>query len=363
MEQKMTTKERWKAALRCEPIDRLPFWPKLDASYAPFQRKPFSAMSNDEIHAYIGSEPPIGLPSCVKEVSAARYRVEANGYNEHTTIESPLGTLTSTRRYDPGSYSWHPTEFPIKSRDDIEILTDVYEHTNLEVDLEGKAKSVEKSREAGDGGATLEAIGKSALMHFVEYLAGVENAHLFLADYEEDVITLFFELDRNLVSRIDLLVEHSPADMLMLVENTSTSLISPEQYRSYSAETIAGYAEKVRGSGKAMVLHMCGFLKALLPQLTQIGAHAFEAFTSPPVGNTPLHAGRNSSDDICLIGGTNAALWLEPAETIIAAIEADFEKLPHLRGIIPSSAGVMPPLAGPEKIRSVCQWINRYRKN
>jgi len=29
----MTPKERWLAALRLRPVDRLPFWPKFDAAY------------------------------------------------------------------------------------------------------------------------------------------------------------------------------------------------------------------------------------------------------------------------------------------------------------------------------------------
>ena len=31
----MTPKQRWLAAVRMQEVDRLPFWPKLDAAYAP----------------------------------------------------------------------------------------------------------------------------------------------------------------------------------------------------------------------------------------------------------------------------------------------------------------------------------------
>jgi len=30
------------------------------------------------------------------------------------------------------------------------------------------------------------------------------------------------------------------------------------------------------------------------------------------------------------------------------------------RGIVPTSAGVMPPLAKPETIRQVCEWVKAY---
>ena len=105
---------------------------------------------------------------------------------------------------------------------------------------------------------------------------------------------------------------------------------------------------------------MCGLLKDLLPDLNEVPASAFEAFTSPTLGNTSLADGRSACPEKCLIGGTNAMLWTRPAERIIAKIEADLDELPHHRGIVVTSAGVMPPLCEPETIKRVCQWIKGY---
>ena len=52
----MTAKERWMAALRLEPVDRLPFWPKLDAAYPRAQAGNFVALSVDDLHRFIGSD-------------------------------------------------------------------------------------------------------------------------------------------------------------------------------------------------------------------------------------------------------------------------------------------------------------------
>lgn len=81
---------------------------------------------------------------------------------------------------------------------------------------------------------------------------------------------------------------------------------------------------------------------------------------SPPVGNTTLLDGRTIFPDKTLVGGTNAALWLEPAERIIAEIAADLDALPHHRGIVISSAGMMPPGCRPETIKRVCDWAHGY---
>jgi hypothetical protein len=105
---------------------------------------------------------------------------------------------------------------------------------------------------------------------------------------------------------------------------------------------------------------MCGELQAILPDLAEIPAAGFEAFTSPPIGNTSLLDGRTACPSTCLVGGTNAALWVEPAERIIAQIEHDLDQLPHHRGIVVTSAGVIPPICSPETIRDVCDWVKAY---
>jgi uroporphyrinogen-III decarboxylase len=109
-----------------------------------------------------------------------------------------------------------------------------------------------------------------------------------------------------------------------------------------------------------MVLHMCGLLEALLPDLATIPVRAFEAFTSPPVANTRLAQGREACPDKCLVGGTNAELWTHDAGRIIAEIERDLNALPHHRGIVVSSAGQMPPPCPPETIKAVCDWVKSY---
>ena len=95
--------------------------------------------------------------------------------------------------------------------------------------------------------------------------------------------------------------------------------------------------------------------------LSQLPAIVFEAFTSPPVGNTRLIDGREGCPNTCLIGGTNAVLWTKTADEIIAEIEQDLDVLPHHRGIVVSSGGMMPPMASPETIKKVCDWVKNYK--
>lgn len=361
MTETMTPKERWLAAIHLEEVDRLPFWPKLDAAYPRAQKAPFRGMANAAIHDWIGSDQHIGIPGCVKEVrvSTSVEQTRENG-RMRTIHRTPRGQTAMVQAFDEDSQAWHPIQHPVATRDDIRLMTEWYEDIAVELDENGLRQGKERAAEIGQQALTTNGIGKSPLMHWVEFLAGVENAHYLLNDHPEEVETLFTAMHRVMLDKTRILAEYSPADVLYLVENTSTTLISPEQYRKYCYAHKSEYAAITHAAGRNLILHMCGHLKALLPDLACIPAQAFEAFTSPTLGDTTLLDGRSQCPGKCLIGGTNAMLWTRPAEVIIAQIEKDLEVLPHHRGVVVTSAGVMPPLCAPETIKEVCAWVRQY---
>ena len=148
--------------------------------------------------------------------------------------------------------------------------------------------------------------------------------------------------------------------MLYMIENTSTSLISPTQFREHCMPHLRKYTEIVNASGGLTVYHMCGLLKVILPDIATLPAAGLEAFTAPTLGNTTLLDGRTACPDKCLIGGTQATFWTRPADEIIERIDEALTPLPHHRGIVVTSAGVMPPMCEPETIKAVCEWVKAY---
>jgi hypothetical protein len=104
---------------------------------------------------------------------------------------------------------------------------------------------------------------------------------------------------------------------------------------------------------------MCGKLKALLEAIDGLPAQVNEAFTSPPVGDTTLADGRTRMRSKAPIGGTNATLWLAPAERIVAAVAADLAACPDRRKIFLPSAGVLPAGVSFDKAREVAAAFKR----
>ena len=352
----MTHKERIIAAVALKQVDRLPFWPKLDRAYENAWGEPVSVF-----HERFGSDVIVGIRNSFTEVrKKTRYVDRTDGLDSEVRYETPYGTLSLRRRFDPASQSSHPLEHPVKTKGDLEIMTAWVEDAEVVFDEDGCEAARQAQERIGGSGYTVENIGETSLMFLVEWLAGVEQSHYLLADYPGEVEALFASLHRNFLKRFEIAAEHSPADSLHLTENTSSTLISPAQYEKYCFPQISAYGEIAKAGGKPLMLHMCGHLKALLPLLSRLPASSFEAFTSPTVGNTSLLDGRTACPDKCLIGGTNATVWLRPAGEIIRYLEGELDKLPHHRGIVLTSAGVMPPMCEPDTIAAVKGWLDRY---
>ena len=357
----MTSKERWLAAIRMEPVDRLPFWPKLDAAYPRRRTGRFRDMTNSEIHDFIGSDKHVGIARCFREVRSSTSVESTRRENTATTVyTTPHGRMRSISRFDVPSQAWHPVEFPVKSLDDIRLMTEIYEDCEVELDEEQLEKGRAWVKEVGSDAIVNQCIATTPLMWFVEHFAGVENAHVLLADHTEEVEGFFDVMHRVICRKAELSARHSPADIFYMIENTSTSLISPTQFRKYCMPHLRGYTEIVNARNGLMVYHMCGLLKAILPDIATLPAAGLEAFTAPTLGNTTLLDGRTACPDKCLIGGTQAMHWTHPADEIISEVDEALAPLPHHRGIVVTSAGVMPPMCEPETIRTVCEWVKGY---
>ncbi len=358
---RMTPRARWLAALRCQPVDRLPFWPKLGGAYAAARTGRFAGMTADQLHQWVGSDPHVGVGCGVVDTHrACRYESTRTGDELIERFVIPGGTLVRRQRYDAASQSWHPLVLPVETREQLELMTRWYADSVPECSETELEQARARCRDLGETASTQCGVGESALMTFVEHLAGPITAQYLLADHPDEVGALFAAMHRNLLRRMELAAAQAPADALYLIENTSTTLISPDQYRRYCLPHLREYAALARAHDRILVLHMCGHIKAILPDLATVGAAAFEAFTSPTVGNTTLANGRRHCPDVCLIGGTNASLWTRPAGEIIATLKRHLDELPHRRGLVVTSAGVMPPVAEPETIRAVRDFVANY---
>ena len=134
---------------------------------------------------------------------------------------------------DPATRSWHPVEFPVKTVEDIGRWRWLYKDVRTESNQENLAKGRTLRQNIGQRGVLLSAWGTSPLMHLVEHVIGPVDTHLMLADNLSQMDELIDLMHQDCLRIVGLVAEHSPADFIVSVENTSTTLISPAQFEKY----------------------------------------------------------------------------------------------------------------------------------
>lgn len=84
----------------------------------------------------------------------------------------------------------------------------------------------------------------------------------------------------------EIVARRTPAEAVILVENTSSNLTSPAVYRKYSLPQVRDFVAATQRHGKKAILHMCGRLKDLLPEIRETGLDGIHGLTPPPFGDT-----------------------------------------------------------------------------
>jgi uroporphyrinogen-III decarboxylase len=354
----MTRKERFERALQRQEVDRLPFWVKIfSPGYLSHQASEYAAMGELELADLLDLDHMANAPATVVRCDdGVRRLVTVEGGVRRLRYEPPAGTLVGTEAYDPYSQSWHPREFPVKGPEDLPAACRLFSHTRYETSEELVARAEERRAQVGDRGIVCTGMGISPLMEIIQHLAGPEQTYFLLADCPAHMDELLDTMHQDRLRFLRALLRRCPVDYIVSVENTSTTLLSPDVFRRICVPQLAEYGRLITEAGKHHILHQCGHLKAILPDIDALPALAIEAFTTPPVGNTTLLDRVQLAPHTAVIGGTNATTWLKPAHAICEEIEASLSEAGGMQGVVLTTAGVMPPAASIDKIRQVRQW-------
>jgi uroporphyrinogen-III decarboxylase len=339
----MTSRERILATIRGDETDRFPVWLKAGPEM-------IEASGCDRM-AHCGvickpTRPHVTVTSSKKD-------------NAETVIWStPDGDLTSEETTDPVTGSSHPSKYPVSNAEELQMFRWYCKDTTYAVDPAVRAeKKTRQDQLEKDDVVTSASIGPSPLMQMIEHLCGPENMTYLMYDEPELFAEVLEEMHQDRLRMLTEALPNQVSDTYWMTENTSTTLISPKMFEDYCVPYLTTYGNMILENEMIPVHHMCGHLNAILEQIDELPAMANEAFTTAPVGNTSLADGRTRMPSKCLIGGTNATLWLDSAENIIDDIEKDLADCPDRRKIFLTSAGVLPPAVTPEKAKTVVDAI------
>ncbi|MBM4049650.1 MAG: hypothetical protein FJ279_31530 [Planctomycetes bacterium] len=305
----MTHRQRALAAMRGQPVDRLPFIARMELWY--------------DFHARAGTLPPryrgwslwdiqrdldfgiFGRGGTLFKQSFDNVEVREKPHGLETVTEyvTPVGTLSTRHVWTPelqeaGIRSYR-VEHLVKQSSDYDVGTYVVEHTRLTPTFDEFAAF---DRKVGEDGLTLPFIGYCPMHSLMHDYVGYEKFYLDLCDYPAKVERLHEAL-LALHRQVWRLAADSPAYAIEYDGNFDEAMTPPPIYEKYFLPTHLECADILHRSGKLMVAHTDGEMKKLLPLVAQSGYDVAEAFTPKPMTSYTISDARRAWGDRVTIWG------------------------------------------------------------
>ena len=317
----MTSRERLLAAYTRKPKDCVPWAP---------------IIFNETLSRYPAAEREAGPIAFARRIGAdvlwrwgdflkARTDVERRERKEGDArvLEwvTPAGTLREVYRGN------RLMEHKLKSGADLAAYRYLIENTRYEPN---PGRYEEVFAQVGDAGIVTPHIGPSAVQHIVQMEAGVDGFAYLCADCPQEMDEIIALRHQRDLERFRIAAQ-TPAEVLILVENTSTMMISPAMYRRWSRGHVADYCRVAHEHGKVAMVHMCGHVKDILPDIASTGLDGIDALTPPPTGNTtPQDAWEAAGPQLIVHGILDPSTWIHRSRNeVVAAM--DRALLPGMR--------------------------------
>lgn len=334
----MTGRERLHNIINALPVDRIAWTTLVDDKTLSGMPTHVREISSLEFYRSIGCDivqfGNYGLPAELR-VPSPCHLVTPGVTTEEST--DPGGLLVRERRTPWGLLKatfkqGHPVKHPVESLEELHILKNIWSRSTYE-ETSGMEEAYARAvQEIGQDGIYVPTVKPSPVQELLEYEMGPANFYYLLRDHQQDVEDLLAAMHACRLQEYEILARRTLAEVVIPVENTSSSLISPAVYRKYSLPQLKDFVRVAHRHKKKAVLHMCGLLKNLLPVIRETGLDGINALTPPPFGDVRFEEVLDVfGDGFLILGGTfDASVFQKPqvtTEEIWSALDAVYTPL------------------------------------
>ncbi len=393
----MTHRERILAALRLEPVDRIPWVPRLDLWYkANAYRGTLPAQWRGASLADIAAELGVGYHAVVPDflstehpdeiadralglehVANQPYRlrfartervVRREGDRLEVTYRTPAGDLHATlvhteqMRRD-GATLWQVTERVVKSPEDYPIVAALFEDLVIEPD---ETRYRDLCEQVGERGLVVGYANAAAspVHHLLKELVAYDRFYYDLHDSPE----LVADTAQRMAGYYDALLEvcaAGSAQAIHLGANFDVSLTPPAIFEPHILPQLARWSARLQEAGKLLLSHTDGENDGLCELYVQAGIHVADSICPSPMTRLPLSRYRELFQDRIAIWGGLCSVSVLPQSCTDAQFEAHVEEalaaIGDGRGLIFSIADTTPPDASLERIAHIGERLREYR--
>lgn len=295
----------------------------------------------------------------VSEIGRITVRQQRKGDQLLRTFETPVGILREiyeTRQSSP--WMAFPVEHKLKTSEDIETYHYV-------VESQSNVRNYDVfnwiDQEIGEDGIATTSSPLSPFQLLLEVECGLEMFYYFMADYPQRMHALMVDMHTKNLEACKIIAE-SPAEVIIIYENTSTSTSSPSMYQKYALEHLNEYADLYHKHKKILLIHACGKLKDLSEAFGRAQFDGVCDIAPPPTGDLTLYEAKKVwGDRKVTMGGIDATEFIRMSpDTIKAHVHTILEQVSRFRGVILGSGDAVPYGTPIENLIAVTEAVNEF---
>lgn len=338
----MTNRELFRAALKRELPERIPFVARLDLWHN-------AAVADNALPKEIEGLSISQIEKKLRMGRSARFsgffqthfqeaEYAENRSGNRITTQWRLGDRALRQVYavadeeDKGMRG-HMVEHPLKSAEDYELMADMWERAEWRFDHEAFRQF---DKEIGDDGLPLIIAGACPAHLIMLNYAGYDNFYLHCADFPDRVEALADAMEKSYDNLHHALAE-SPAGMVLHGAHWSSAMTPPPVFRRFMLPYFQRFTALMHEAGKQCVFHADADLSNLLAEVTEAGMDVADCFACAPLVELELpQARRVWGDDVVIWGGIPSTILLPscPRREFQDYLDAFIEEISNGRAII-----------------------------
>jgi uroporphyrinogen-III decarboxylase len=196
----------------------------------------------------------------------------------------------------------------------------------------------------------------------LEVELGVEQFHYFLIDFPDELEALMRVMHAKNLDACEIIAE-SPAEVVILYENTSTSYMSPPMFAQYILEHLNQYADLYHRAGKIVLIHACGKLKDIVDELGLGRYDGICDIAPPPTGDLDLVEAKEAWGVRKVVtGGIDATAFVSLSpEEMKDHVTHILQRISSHRGVILGSGDAVPAGTPLETLRAVTEAVQEFK--
>lgn len=244
--------------------------------------------------------------TCRAPISGKRPNITTESHREgrDTTItwHTPCGDLEEVTRKPDHRGAPYRIKRLLEKPSDIPALASAFEDETFELQPERVADLQRRRELVGDNGLVALPMPGTPLGMLIRFHAGPENTSLLHADAPDALQDLVQVMAENHLRQFRLATE-CEADVLLGMDDTSTTTQSPGMFEKYCVDYTNTVAEMTHQSDKYYLHHSCGLIRNLLDLYRQTSMDGVHGFCPPPLGDATIRQGREKLGDQILFAG------------------------------------------------------------